>query len=242
MTAISFNDFSLSTKTNNNPNQHHIFRLWHDLFKLLSSQDDITSITQHLTIGDWHSFRSEWMSIDHNDDSALTDWLIGLFQKLFNQSKIGITPTILTHSKDEPEYFPSDGVNPARIEFAHGFFSSALHEISHWCIAGTYRRTLNDFGYWYESDGRDKRTQALFEQLEIKPQAIECLFNQACGRYFYVSRDNLHADFDTTESTFTKDVYQQVEHYLYSPNTLPRDAKRLILAFLIICQNFHQIA
>ncbi len=39
------------------------------------------------------------------------------------------------------------------------FFASALHEISHWCVAGKARREQVDFGYWYCPDGRDAMTQ-----------------------------------------------------------------------------------
>ncbi len=35
---------------------------------------------------------------------------------------------------------------------------------------------LPDLGYWYAPDGRIEEQQALFEQVEIKPQAIEWLF------------------------------------------------------------------
>ncbi len=71
------------------------------------------------------------------------------------------------------------------------FFNSALHEISHWSIAGDKRRLLPDLGYWYAPDGRTAEQQALFEQVEIKPQAIEWLFATAFGRKFRVSLDNL---------------------------------------------------
>src|SRR5690606_39383874 len=69
------------------------------------------------------------------------------------------TPAIYTLSLHDAlpisEYLPAsepDGL--ARVVFAHGFFASALHEIAHWCIAGDYRRTLHDYGYWYCPDGR----------------------------------------------------------------------------------------
>ncbi|MDI8993212.1 elongation factor P hydroxylase, partial [Salmonella enterica subsp. enterica serovar Anatum] len=40
-------------------------------------------------------------------------------------------------------YLPADAQVPYhRIVFAHGFYASALHEISHWCIAGKARREL----------------------------------------------------------------------------------------------------
>lgn len=58
-------------------------------------------------------------------------------------------------------------------------------------IAGEQRRLLPDLGYWYAPDGRTAEQQALFEQVEIKPQAIEWLFSKAFGRKFRVSLDNL---------------------------------------------------
>lgn len=170
-----------------------------------------------------------WQSQD--DEDSQTRWLILLFNHLYEHSTM---PTLLVRGAHEPEYFASREGKPARIEFAHGFFQSALHEISHWCVAGHRRRQLDDFGYWYCPDGRDENMQRKFEQVEIKPQAIECLLSLALGRSFYVSADNLDADFDTTNSTFAQDVYSQAHHYLTHPHALPKDAKRLIWVFLDI--------
>lgn len=45
--------------------------------------------------------------------------------------------TRLIKGDDEPIYLPADEEVPYnRIVFAHGFYASGLHEISHWCIAG----------------------------------------------------------------------------------------------------------
>ena len=58
--------------------------------------------------------------------------------------------TRLIKGDDEPIYLPADAEVPYnRIVFAHGFYASGLHEISHWCIAGKARRELVDFGYWH---------------------------------------------------------------------------------------------
>lgn len=238
MTAVNFYDLSPDANFNHSPNHSDIQALWQAFFCDGDIRKDIDDLTRHMSEQDWQDFKNAWRGIDPDDDAALTGWLIDLFNQLFNQSNIGIMPTVLVRGDGEPEYFPATDESPARIEFAHGFFASALHEISHWCIAGRHRRTLNDFGYWYTSDGRDAETQAIFEQVEIKPQSIECLLNQACGRYFYVSQDNLNADFDTSQSTFATDVYRQANSYLIKPQTLPRDAKRLLWVFLKICQNF----
>jgi len=167
---------------------------------------------------------------DTEDSEQLaTDWLITLFDTLFASQKVQ-----LVRGNDEPEYIPACDTNPARIEFAHGFFASALHEISHWSIAGEKRRQLADFGYWYAPDGRNAAQQEAFECLEIKPQALECLFTLACKRPFRISQDNLFADFDTSASTFAEDVYQQASQYIATPKNLPRDAKTLLRALLTV--------
>ena len=168
-------------------------------------------------------------SNDKNEEAA-TDWLISLFNTLFAEQQV-----ILVRGAGEPEYFPAKDNQPARIEFAHGFFQSALHECSHWSLTGSERRSLSDFGYWYAPDGRTAAQQQAFERVEIKPQALECLFSLACGRNFQVSQDNLFADFDTSASTFAYDVYQQAKAYIAEPHTLPRDAKTLLQALLTIC-------
>ncbi|WP_296244624.1 MULTISPECIES: elongation factor P hydroxylase [unclassified Psychrobacter] len=174
--------------------------------------------------------RAQSIKTADENEKAATDWLISLFNILFAHQQV-----ILVRGDSEPEYFPAKNNEPARIEFAHGFFQSALHELSHFCIAGERRRQLADFGYWYAPDGRSAAQQKAFERVEIKPQALECLFSLACGRPFQVSEDNLFADFDTSDSTFADDVYQQAEKYITYPHTLPRDAKTLLQSLLHIC-------
>ncbi|MBB5322430.1 hypothetical protein HNR38_002931 [Marinobacter oulmenensis] len=142
----------------------------------------------------------------HNPDD-----LIMLFNDLFRES----FRTILVRGGDEPEYLPvdeSDGL--ARVVFARGFFASALHEIAHWCIAGEYRRTLYDFGYWYCPDGRTPAQQKAFEQAEIKPQAMEWVFSVAAGSRFNISVDNLSGDGAADERAFRRQVRSQAERYL----------------------------
>lgn len=181
-----------------------------------------------------NKWKKEWQKIYANKvvdgEQVATDWLIQLFNTLFAHQQV-----ILVRSSGEPEYFPAHGNQPARIEFAHGFFASALHEMSHWCMAGKARRTLSDFGYWYAPDGRSAAQQQAFEHVEIKPQALECLFTLACKNSFQVSQDNLFATFDTSGSTFANDVYMQVIEYIEKPHTLPRDAKVLLRTFLSVC-------
>lgn len=202
--------------------------LWQALYtdaKIRASVNEICAFDDT-----YHELTRSWQVLDDSEASQ-TQWLVLLFNHLYAQDP---TPTLLVHGGHEPEYFAARDGQPARIGFAHGFFQSALHEISHWCVAGHERRQLGDFGYWYCPDGRDAAAQRQFEQVEIKPQAIECLMSLALGRRFYVSADNLNADFDNTDSTFAQDVYAQAYSYLTRPHTLPKDAKRLIWVFLNI--------
>lgn len=116
------------------------------------------------------------------------DDLVRLFDGTFSTTE----NTVLRRGGDEPLYLPAVSPDqPHRILFAHGFFASALHEIAHWCIAGRRRRQLVDYGYWYQPDDRDEPTQALFEAVERRPQAIEWAFSDAAGFRFRVSVDNL---------------------------------------------------
>lgn len=134
---------------------------------------------------------------------------------LFNDLFLGTFRTILVRGGEEPVYLPAGSTNkPAQIVFAHGYYASALHEISHWCVAGEYRRTLHDYGYWYCPDGRTPEQQRAFEQVEIKPQAIEWLFSVAAGSRFHISVDNLDGHGASDDDGFRRKVLAQAEHYL----------------------------
>ncbi len=156
--------------------------------------------------------------------------LIAIFDGLFAESET----TRLVAGDDEPIYLPADDqCDHHRVIFAHGFYESALHEISHWCIAGSQRRLLVDFGYWYEPDGRSAEQQREFEQVEVKPQAVEWLLSEACGRRFHISTDNLDGDPDEVErgrQLFADNVWKQA--HLYLKNGLPPRAEVLKRALL----------
>ncbi len=164
--------------------------------------------------------RLQWVNLQ--TEVQQVDWLILHFNHWF--SHLNVT---LVRGDFEPEYFPATETEAARIQFAHGFFNSALHEISHWSIAGEQRRLLPDLGYWYAPDGRTAEQQALFEQVEIKPQAIEWLFSKAFGRKFRVSLDNLTGD-GGDGATFKDHVYAQLQQYFTGEAKLPRDAAHFI--------------
>ncbi len=128
--------------------------------------------------------------------------------------------TRLERGGDYPIYLPAfldeDGVKSARpynvILFAHGFYSSALHEVAHWLVAGKERRKLEDFGYWYEPDGRSEQRQREFESVEVKPQAIEWVLATAAGFRYFASSDNLTGNAGDN-SAFKQAVYDQVKVY-----------------------------
>lgn len=136
--------------------------------------------------------------------------IIALFDGLFQES----CQTRLVRGGDEPLYLPADADSPwHRVIFARGFFTSALHEISHWCIAGTRRRQLEDYGYWYLPDGRDAEQQRAFEAVEVAPQALELLFSRACDLRFHISVDNLEGDAEVDRDAFLAKVEARARRY-----------------------------
>lgn len=156
--------------------------------------------------------------------------LIAIFDRTFAAFN-----TRLIKGGGEPVYLPADDTcNYHRIEFAHGFYSSALHEIAHWCIAGKKRRLLVDYGYWYCPDGRDAKQQAEFEQVEVKPQAVEWCLSVACGLNFKVSTDNLNGAL-VDRFAFQDKVLEQVQQYL--EDGLPQRAVQLVAAL----RDFYQL-
>lgn len=133
--------------------------------------------------------------------------IISIFNHTFSDS----FNTRLIRGEDEPIYLPADDkVNYHRIIFAHGYFASAMHEIAHWCVAGPERRLLEDFGYWYEPDGRTAEVQAEFEKVEIRPQAYEWILSVSAGFPFSVSCDNLNGDFEPDRLSFMNKVHKEV--------------------------------
>ncbi len=121
--------------------------------------------------------------------------------------------TRLIKGDSEPIYLPMSKETPYHsIVFAYGFFSSALHECAHWLIAGNERREQIDYGYWYVPDGRNAEEQALFQQVEVKPQALEWILSDAAKFRFQFSIDNLNGSEADTEA-FKAAVQNQVSNY-----------------------------
>lgn len=141
---------------------------------------------------------------------------------LFNTCFESTYNTRLVCGLDEPIYLPADEARSYHsVVFAHGFFSSALHECAHWFIAGEERRKQVDYGYWYVPDGRSAEQQALFQQVEVKPQAIEWMLSMAAGSRFQFSIDNLSGA-QTDPEPFKQAVQQQV--MIYTQQGLPARA------------------
>lgn len=166
--------------------------------------------------------------------------LVTLFDSLFRQS----FGTVLVLGGHEPLYRPDGGPdNCAQVIFAHGYFASALHETSHWCIAGPARRRLTDYGYWYCPDGRTQAQQAEFERVEVKPQALEWLFSIACGHRFHISVDNLSGEGSADPEGFREAVRRQALDYLATG--LPPRAGQFLTAlteFYASADNYSRLA
>lgn len=163
--------------------------------------------------------------------TADAETLIALFNATFAETE----RTVLVGGGSEPEYLPATADGPARIIFREDFPASALHEIAHWCIAGPARRQLHDFGYWYQPDGRTPAQQAVFEQVEVKPQAVEWALSRAAGIKFTLSADNLSTGPQGNEASerFRQAVFQQCQHYF--DTGLPARAQRF---FAVLAQAF----
>ena len=152
---------------------------------------------------------------------------MGLFDQLFCDR----LNTRLLGGAEEPIYIPAGltteeaGLSPVaayhRLYFRHDYLSSALHESAHWCIAGTQRREQLDFGYWYSPDGRSSQQQQLFEQAEVRPQALEWMFSVACGQHFRVSADNLASDQGASHD-FVVAIVEQAQRWCTGGSLPPR--------------------
>ena len=138
--------------------------------------------------------------------------------------------TRLVGGAPEPLYLPSTSAQPAEIRYRADFVSSALHEVAHWCIAGAARRRRIDYGYWYTEEGRDPQTQAAFEEVEVRPQALECLFSGALGVPFRVSIDNPGSELDP--GPFMAAI--EAQRRRYERHGLPPRAERFHAALLAL--------
>jgi elongation factor P hydroxylase len=150
---------------------------------------------------------------------------LDLISAVFTDNFFKTENTQLIGGADEPLYTPSlITEKPHQLFFRENFVSSALHEIAHWCIAGKQRRLQQDFGYWYQPDGRTVDEQAQFESMEVKPQALEWIFSNACGQKFNPSADNLNAceDDKADDIHFKQALIKQARQWCKSQQLPPR--------------------
>lgn len=135
---------------------------------------------------------------------------------LFNELFAGPLSTRLEGGAEEPLYLPrqhqSNTEDWHRVIFTRDYFASALHEVAHWCIAGRARREQVDYGYWYAPDGRSPQQQRSFEQVEVKPQALEWIFARSARFRFRLSADNLNGTAGAS-TEFRQAVWQQARRY-----------------------------
>ena len=153
-----------------------------------------------------------------------------LIVELFNQLFCDEYGTKLIGGAQEPLYSPSTKKHRFhKVLFRENYISSALHEVAHWCIAGGDRLQQEDYGYWYQPDGRNTDEQRQFEQVEVKPQALEWIFSVACGQKFSISSDNLMASEadGIANQKFKYAVLEQAVKWCHSAR-LPLRAKQFI--------------
>ncbi len=169
----------------------------------------------------------------NDSDSTSTENTVSLTSLItcFNDTFFTTYNTRLVAGDSEPYYLPAykgevlEQKPYHQIIFAHFFIASALHEVAHWCVAGDKRRQLPDYGYWYCPDGRSAAEQKKFEQVEVKPQAIEWVFSKALQKPFRISKDNIDNSEGLIKDTeFEIAVLQQV--YFYCEHGLPSRAEQ----------------
>ncbi len=137
--------------------------------------------------------------------------------------------TILVGDFNEPFYKTWVNQEPAEIQFREDFLRSSLHEIAHWLVAGKKRLQIDDWGYWYEPDGRTANQQKLFYKVEIKPQAVEKYLCEKLDVPFFISLDNLEGTAGTQEDVdlFKENVDQELKHMKANDSFPPRTTRVL---------------
>lgn len=159
------------------------------------------------TISEKPSMAALYQHLASNDLHHSADDLITLFFQCFAKDY----RCILVPGAEQPLYLPASTESlHHQIFFTRDYFASALHEVSHWCLAGDSRRKRKDYGYWYTPEPRTLEEQLAFFQAEIKPQATEWLFSACAGSKFRVSIDNFDCDISEHITAFKDSVYTQV--------------------------------
>ncbi len=157
-------------------------------------------------------------------------------EQVFSDCFCESSNAILQGGYSEPLYQPAASTGQFNVlRYREDFFASALHEVAHWCIAGSARRKQEDFGYWYAPDGRNTSQQRAFENVEYKPQALEWFFAKACAHRFRISIDNLNAQDSQSDSegAFKQRVITQAKYW--AGHGLPQDGS---IFFKALCRKF----
>jgi elongation factor P hydroxylase len=131
----------------------------------------------------------------------------------------------------EPLYLPASRENSHNLLiFKNNYVESALHEIAHWCIAGRERLKLEDWGYWYQPEGRSNEQQMRFMAVESRNQAVEWALCTAAGVRFRPSLDNPGwMDCEGRVQEFHNQIVSHLRGYLV--HGLPERAGILYRAF-----------
>lgn len=68
------------------------------------------------------------------------EWATADLERAFRECFEVEFATILVGGGSEPLYLPSEDppCEPHRIVYREDYFASALHEVAHWCLAGTF--------------------------------------------------------------------------------------------------------
>lgn len=157
-------------------------------------------------------------------------------ERAFSECFFDTFHTRLFGGSEEPLYQPAQAIGDSHaLHYRGDYFASALHEVSHWCIAGTERRQQLDFGYWYAPDGRSGEQQQAFEAAECRPQALEWFFSRACGYRFQVSADNLDRAEDSVPDTAAFQSCVLAQALRWQREGLPERADRF---FDSLCREF----
>ena len=95
----------------------------------------------------------------------------------------------------EPLYLPHTGRIRRAFSIRADFAASALHEAAHWCIAGSRRRVLIDYGYRYDAAAARSATRGT----RSLPRSATCrhwsvLFARVAGMPFRISADDFGDD------------------------------------------------
>lgn len=122
------------------------------------------------------------MSVCSTDDEYCQN-LINAFSAIF--------PNLTIKGEAEEPFYEAPRANAnAVLYFRSNYPRSLLHEISHYCLAGDRRRSLDDFGYWYTPCGRTAEEQQRFELVEARPQGLEKAMCEIVGIKFSPSIDD----------------------------------------------------